>query len=68
MTEYDIYVQAVNKIFNYLELLKEKITDQDNLNYIEDIEKYKKDIIETAELVKQKHNVTTQDMEALGND
>ncbi len=66
MTEYDIYAQAINKIFEYLDLMKQKWDNQDNLNYIEEIEKYKETIVESSKLVEEKHNTVPTEMEALG--
>lgn len=66
MTEYDMYAQAINKIFEYLEWMKQKWNNQDNLNYIEEIEKYKDAIIESSKLVEEKHNKIPEKMEALG--
>lgn len=66
MTEYDMYAQAINKIFEYLEWMKQKWNNQDNLNYIEEIEKYKDAIIESSKLVEEKHNKIPEEMEALG--
>jgi len=65
MTEYDNYITAVNKIYEYLEIMKQKWNNQDNQNYIEEIENYKQKIVDTSNLVQKKHN-TTSEMEALG--
>lgn len=68
MTEYNNYVDAINKIFESIEIMKTKWTNQDNLNYLEQIEEYKARIIELSKLVETKHNVEqpASDMEALG--
>ena len=41
MSEYEQYVQAVNKIYGYLEAMKKVWTDQDNINYLDNLETYK---------------------------
>lgn len=66
MTEYDMYTKSINQIFEYLEWMKQKWNNQDNLNYIEEIEKYKDAIIESSKLVEEKHNKIPEEMEALG--
>ena len=67
MNNYNSYVDAINKIFEYLELMKKELDDQNNLNYIESIEEYKNAIISNADLLKGKTNKATK-VEALGND
>ena len=67
MNNYNSYVDAINKIFEYLELMKKELDDQNNLNYIESIEEYKDAIISNADLLKGKGQKTTE-VEALGND
>ena len=54
MNNYNSYVDAINKIFEYLELMKKELDDQNNLNYIESIEEYKDAIISNADLLKGK--------------
>lgn len=72
MKDYNQYVTAVNKIFDYLEKMKAGWNNQDNLNYIESIEEYKQDAIKTADLIKSPPTVQTEQavetLEALGND
>ena len=73
MKDYNEYVTAVNKIFDYLEKMKAGWNNQDNLNYIESIEEYKQDVIRTSELLKNSPPPTTElpkteELEALGND
>ena len=41
MTEYEQYVDAVNKIYSYLEMMKTVWTDQDNISYLDNLETYK---------------------------
>ena len=65
MTEYDNYITSVNKIYEYLEFMKQKWNNQDNLNYIEEIENYKQKLVDTSKLIQEKHN-TAIEMEALG--
>ncbi len=50
MSEYNQYVDAVNKIFEYIENLKLAIIDQDNLSAIENIESYKQIVVANAKL------------------
>lgn len=49
MEDYKKYVQAVNKIYEYLNIMKSKWNDQDNHNYIESIEEYKPIVIKYAD-------------------
>ena len=49
MEDYKKYVQAVNKIYEYLNIMKAKWDDQDNHNYIESIEEYKPIVIKYAD-------------------
>jgi len=58
MSDYAKYVDAVNKIFDSINEMKEKWTNQDNLNYIEKIEDYKSIVIETSKKLKEKKNKT----------
>lgn len=67
MNNYNSYVDAINKIFEYLELMKKELDDQNNLNYIESIEEYKDAIISNADLLKE-NGETPKKVEALGND
>ena len=41
MTEYKQYVEAVNKIFEYITVMKQDWPNPDNVSYIENIEQYK---------------------------
>ena len=71
MSDYNIFVTAINKVFDYLNKMKTGWKDQDNLNYIENIEEYKSTVIANANIFK---NLQTQDnnsstkLEVLGND
>ena len=67
MNNYNSYVDAINKIFEYLELMKKELDDQNNLNYIESIEEYKEAIISNANLLKENGSKPMK-VEALGND
>lgn len=58
MNDYSEYVNAVNKIFDCINIMKEKWTNQDNLNYIEKIEEYKSIVIETSKVVKANKSKT----------
>ena len=67
MNNYNSYVDAINKIFEYLEIMKKEFDDQDNLNYIASIEEYKDAIISNAELLKESKPKKMK-VEALGDD
>lgn len=67
MDNYNNYVDAINKIFEYIEILKKELNDNDNLNYIESIEEYKDVIISNAETMQGSKQNSTK-VEALGND
>ena len=49
MDDYKKYVEAVNKIYEYLNIMKTKWDSQDNYNYIESIEEYKPIVIKYAD-------------------
>ena len=49
MTEYEQYVDAVNKIYSYLEMMKTVWTDQDNISYLDNLETYKQVVINKQE-------------------
>ncbi len=69
MEEYNQYVSAVNKIFDYLDKMKTGWNSLDNINYIESIEEYKNIVINNAP--KFKSSVTPpeeKEVEAIGND
>ena len=72
MKDYNQYVTAVNKIFDYLAKMKTGWNSIDNINYIESIEEYKQIVIRNAEAFKtpvypQMDN-SMETLEALGND
>ena len=50
MTEYEQYVDAVNKIYSYLEMMKTVWTDQDNISYLDNLETYKQVVINNANI------------------
>ena len=56
MSEYNEYVTAVNKIFDYLSKMKAGWNNQDNLNYIESIEEYREVVISNAEVFKNNNS------------
>ena len=68
MSEYEQYVQAVNKIYGYLEAMKKVWTDQDNISYLDNLESYKQIVINNANLFSQTNQVVQSRMEALGDD
>ena len=50
MSEYEQYVDSINKIYSYLEVMKTVWTDQDNISYLENLETYKQVVINNANL------------------
>lgn len=56
MKEYDVYVKEVNNIFTVLEKLKNSWPNNDNLNHIEEINKFKKAVINGANYLDKKNN------------
>ena len=62
MNDYSEYVNAVNKIFDCINIMKEKWTNQDNLNYIEKIEDYKNIVIETSKVVKENKQTNEEEV------
>ena len=72
MSEYNQYVTAVNKIFDYVSKMKAGWNGQDNINYIESIEEYKQAVIANANLFKTKMppkpENNNQNMEVLADD
>ena len=70
MSEYNEYVTAINKIFDYLARMKAGWNTIDNNNYIESIEEYKQIVIEAANKFKKNNppKQETESLEALGND
>ena len=67
MSDYNQYVTAVNKIFDYITKMKAGWNSQDNINYIESIEEYKSAVTDNAEKFKQPA-APSPNVEALGND
>ena len=69
MSEYNEYVTAINKIFDYLAKMKAGWNSLDNVNYIESIEEYKQVITNSAEEIKTtKKEEKIESLEALGDD
>lgn len=70
MSEYNEYVTAVNKIFDYLSKMKAGWSSMDNKNYIESIEEYKQVVIREADKFDKNNppKQETESLEALGND
>lgn len=67
MSEYEQYVQSVNRIFEIINRMKSLLPDQDNLSLIENIEQYKQVVITNANLFSNQ-KVQKSEVEALGND
>ena len=53
MSEYNDYVTAVNKIFDYLNKLRTGWDSQDNISHIENIEEYKRVVVSNVETFKK---------------
>lgn len=72
MSEYNQYVTAINKIFDYLAKMKTGWNNIDNLNYIESIEEYKKIVASSADSFKDtkppKNSQSAGSLEELGHD
>lgn len=66
MSDYTEYAEAVNKIFDCVNQMKTKWTDQDNLNYLEKIEDYKDIVIKTSKIIKDNPPTETNNAEELG--
>ena len=67
MSEYEQYVQSVNRIFEIINKMKSLLPDQDNLSLIENIEQHKQVVITNANLFSNQ-KVQKSEVEALGND
>ena len=50
MNDYNDYVSAVNKIFDYLNKMRTGWNSQDNISHIENIEEYKRNAVMRNEL------------------
>ena len=71
MSEYNQYVTAINKIFDYVAKMKAGWNSLDNLNFIETIEEYKQIVALKAEVFKESPvevNANSESLEALGDD
>lgn len=73
MSEYNQYVTAINKIFDYLAKMKAGWNSIDNINYIESIEEYKQIVTNSLESFKTPPSQPVPEkkedgLEALGND
>ena len=52
MNDYNDYVTAVNKIFDYLNKMRAGWSSQDNISHIENIEEYKRVVVANVETFK----------------
>ena len=73
MSDYNQYITAINKIFDYLAKMKAGWNSPDNKNYIATIEDYKDIVTSNVSKFKQPvmpqpQNEDNEDLEALGND
>ena len=57
MSEYNEYVNSINKIFELLSKMREGYQNQDNLNYIESIEEYRDIIIDNAKIFQENSSI-----------
>ena len=53
MKDYEKYVTEVNNIFSVLDKTKNNWTNNDNLSFIEEINEFKKSVIEGASIIKK---------------
>ena len=53
MNEYENYVKEVNNIFSILEKLKNSWSNNDSLNHIDEINQFKKIVIQSADFLVQ---------------
>ena len=60
MDDYNRYVTAVNKIFDYLEKMKAGWNNMDNKNYIDNIDDFKNIVISQADEFKKPPTVTLE--------
>lgn len=51
MNNYNIYTNEVNKIFNLLDILQNGIENEDNKNYIDNLNEYKATIIDFSKVI-----------------
>lgn len=66
MSDYEKYVTEINNIYSKLEKLKNSWTNNDSLNFIDEINKYKNSIINAASfLQEQTKNKSTKSEEML---
>lgn len=74
MSDYNQYITAVNKIFDYLEKMKAGWNSLDNINYIGSIEEYKQIVVNNVEQFKKQASAppanteNQESLEALGDD
>lgn len=53
MNNNQIYQKEINTIFSYLQKLKETVSSNDNINYINNLEEYKNDAIIFSNLINE---------------
>lgn len=58
MSDYNQYITAVNKIFDYLSKMRAGWTSLDNDSYISSIEEYRQSVIDGLELFKKQQQAT----------
>ena len=67
MSDYNSYVNSVNKIFEHINLMKTKWNNPDNLSYLSKIEDYKDVVIEVSKKIKSMPK-SSNNVEALSDD
>ena len=65
MSDYKRYVNAVNKLFDCINIMKTKWDSTDNINHIANIEDYKQNVIDISKKLKDKSN-NSSNIEELG--
>lgn len=53
MNEYENYVKEINNIFSVIEKLKNSWSNNDSLNHIDEINQFKKIVIQGADFLEQ---------------
>ena len=67
MTEYEVYVNSINKVFELTDKMKKNWDSKDN-QYIEQIIEYKQKIIDTSKIVQEKHSKKVMSKELVGEE
>ncbi|MBR2247513.1 MAG: hypothetical protein IKG58_03495 [Bacilli bacterium] len=62
MSDYKEYVNAVNKLFDCVNIMKKKWDSQDNLSHLANIEDYKQDVIDVSKKLKNGSNNKVEEL------